>query len=257
MAEIIPVKWNGRTIRRREDGYFNATDMCQSCGKLVADWYKLDATRKVLTQFSADMQIPITGIIQLVRGGLPYSQGTWVHPEVAVSLAMWLSPDFHVFVVGLVRKWAEGKLVSAPVEENEDLLIYRAIKLLEQRVKENEADAIAFRRIAASEGSQNLTDTAKLLRVRRRDLIARMHANRWIYRRPTGKEWIGYDQHTKNGDLEHVALEFEVDGRTINRVHVLVTMQGIAKLTKLFTGLQSNLSIAPRSNGFASDEVTS
>ena len=109
----LPVEWNGRTIRRREDGYFNATDMCQATGKRFPNWHQNDGTEAFLRALSDQTGIPVNELIQSVTG-----IGTWVYPDVATALAMWCSPEFHVFVVGLVRQWAEGKLRLAPVVED-------------------------------------------------------------------------------------------------------------------------------------------
>lgn len=226
--ELLPVEWNGRAIRRREDGYFSATDMCQACSKHFPHWRENSSTKAFLNALAEQVGIPTNELIQSVAG-----VGTWIHPDVATALAMWCSPEFHVFVVGLVRKWAEGKLQPA-LYEDDPTFLPRALILALKQVEENREDANAFRRIAQSEGSQNLTDTAKLLRMKRKDLIAWMHANRWIYRRMGAREWVGYDHHTKNGDLEHVLVEFEAQGKTYSREHVVVTVRGIAKLAKIF-----------------------
>jgi hypothetical protein len=95
-----------RTIRRREDGYFNATDMCQACGKQFNDWARLDSTKKFLSALSAKTGIPvkseIKGLIESKKGGNG-EPGSWIHPRVAIALAMWCEPEFHVFVVGLQK----------------------------------------------------------------------------------------------------------------------------------------------------------
>lgn len=235
MNELLPVEWNGRAIRRREDGYFNATDMCQACDRQFHGWHRNDSTDAFLKALSAETQIHVSELVQAVKGGDTKLQGTWVHPDVATALAMWCSPEFHVFVVGLVRKWAEGKLIPAPVEEDRSHLLARALIEAYKEIEENREDATAFRRIAPSSGSQNLTDTAKLLRMKRDDLIKWMHEHRWIYRRMGNKEWVGYDSHTKNGDLEHVLQEIPGRDGTLRMVEqVRVAMKGIAKLTKIF-----------------------
>lgn len=56
------------------------------------------------------MGIPISELIQTVKGGDPQQQGTWVHPDVAIHLGQWLSPKFAVLVTRWVREWmARGK----------------------------------------------------------------------------------------------------------------------------------------------------
>lgn len=93
--------------QRAADGYINATAMCQAVGKLFADYRRLKATDEFLTELATDMGIPISQLIQSVKGGSG-GQGTWVHPDVAVHLAQWLSPKFAVAVAKWVREWISG-----------------------------------------------------------------------------------------------------------------------------------------------------
>ncbi|SKA90210.1 KilA-N domain-containing protein [Thiothrix eikelboomii] len=96
-------------MQRPEDGYMNATAMCQATVKQFADYNRLSATTAFLTALSTDMGIPISELIQTVRGGNG-QQGTWVHPHVAIHLAQWLSPEFAVKVSRWVFEWmGQGK----------------------------------------------------------------------------------------------------------------------------------------------------
>lgn len=108
--DLIPRVAQGATIYQRPaDGYINATAMCQAAGKLWGDYRRLNATEAYLAALSADMGIPISELAQSMKGGDTRSQGTWVHPDVAVHLAQWLSPQFAVQVSKWVREWMSGR----------------------------------------------------------------------------------------------------------------------------------------------------
>jgi KilA-N domain len=94
--------------QRAKDGYINATDMCKASGKLIADYLRLGSSKEFLDELQADMGIPISELIQSAKGGDPHLQGTWVHPDVAIHLAQWLSPKFAVMVSKWVREWMSG-----------------------------------------------------------------------------------------------------------------------------------------------------
>lgn len=94
--------------QRKVDGYINATAMCQAVGKLFADYRRNSSTVAFLEELSTDMGIPISQLIQSVKGGSE-PQGTWVHPDLAIHLAQWLSPKFAVAVSRWVREWLSGK----------------------------------------------------------------------------------------------------------------------------------------------------
>lgn len=65
-------------------------------------------TKAFLEALQADIGIPTSQLIQVIRGG-NVAQGTWVHPQVAIHLAQWLSPQFSVQVSKWVLDWMSGK----------------------------------------------------------------------------------------------------------------------------------------------------
>lgn len=101
-ADVVP--------QRVTDGYVNATAMCKAAGKLMADYIRLTSTQGFLQELSSDMGIPISSLVQVIKGGQPHFQGTWVHPQVAINLAQWLSPKFAVLVSKWVFEWLSGNI---------------------------------------------------------------------------------------------------------------------------------------------------
>jgi hypothetical protein len=94
--------------QRAKDGYINATAMCKAANKLFNDYSRLSTTEAFVKELGAVTGIPVTELIQSLRGGHPELQGTWVHPQVAIHLAQWLSPQFAVQVTQWVFEWISG-----------------------------------------------------------------------------------------------------------------------------------------------------
>ena len=71
-------QYNGSPITFYKDDnvMVNATEMAKPFGKLVGDWLRLKATTEFTEALSADMHIPISALIQVVKGGNS-EQGTW------------------------------------------------------------------------------------------------------------------------------------------------------------------------------------
>lgn len=106
---LIPHKTdNGLIIAQRQlDGYINATAMCQATGRKLSHYLENQSTKEFIKELETDAGIPASELIQVVRGGNAV-QGTWVHPDVAINLAQWLSPKFAVMVSKWVREWLSG-----------------------------------------------------------------------------------------------------------------------------------------------------
>ena len=89
-----------RFERRGDRVWVNLTDMAKATGKLVADYTRLNATTRFLTEFESVMGIPIT---ETVQGGIPENQGTWAIEEVAIDFAAWCSVGFRIWVSQQIR----------------------------------------------------------------------------------------------------------------------------------------------------------
>lgn len=105
---------NGIIHQRATDGYINATAMCKAAGKRFGHYNQIDSTSAFLRALEADVGIPSSELVQVIRGGRPELQGTWVHPQVAINLAQWLSPKFAVQVSRWVFEWVSGQASHRP-----------------------------------------------------------------------------------------------------------------------------------------------
>lgn len=112
--DLIPHKVGNEIISlRAKDGYVNATAMCKAAGKFWGHYRSSSPTDAFLDVLSADIGIPISKLVQSIKGGTPDLQGTWVHPQVAVHLAQWLSPKFAVMVSKWVYDWMSNRAPDA------------------------------------------------------------------------------------------------------------------------------------------------
>lgn len=138
---LIPHQIEKSTIEQRaSDGYFNATAMCKAAGKKISHYLGGGGTQDFLAELSSDAGIPASELAQSIKGGEPHLQGTWVHPQVAVNLAMWLSPKFAVLVSKWVHEWLTGKHVPTKLPYHlEHLRKYPTFK--PERVAEMFVDA--------------------------------------------------------------------------------------------------------------------
>lgn len=107
---------------------------------------------------------------------------------------------------------------------------------LESKVEEMTPTVEAFDRIAKADGSLCLTDAAKALQMRPKDLISHLSSEKmkWIYKRVGNANWLGYSDKVQAGYLEHKVSEVtRGDGTTKITEQVRVTPKGLAKLAKV------------------------
>jgi len=110
------------------------------------------------------------------------------------------------------------------------------VEELEDTVKEQLPKVAALDRISTADGYTCITNAAKTLQIRPKDLFKALSSNRWIYRRAGGKTWIGYQAKIQQGYLTHKVVTILLpDGSERLQEQVLVTAKGMAKLGELFT----------------------
>jgi hypothetical protein len=99
--------------QRANDGYINATAICQASGKQLGHYLEIKSNQAFLAELASDIGIPISELVQIIKGGHPKMQGTWVHPQVAIHLGQWASPKFAVLVSKWVLEWMSGGIREA------------------------------------------------------------------------------------------------------------------------------------------------
>jgi hypothetical protein len=97
---LVSRSWNGTPISRRTtDGYVNATAMCKANGKRWKDYRESDRCQLYLDALESVAGISVHALVESRSGGAG-GGGTWVHPQVAVDLARWISAPFAVWMDG-------------------------------------------------------------------------------------------------------------------------------------------------------------
>ncbi len=95
---LVSRNWNGTPISRRTtDKYVNATAMCKANDKRWSDYRESDRANKYLEALAQITEIPVFDLIDSRRGN---DGGTYVHPQVAIDLARWISAPFAVWMDG-------------------------------------------------------------------------------------------------------------------------------------------------------------
>lgn len=157
---------NGIIVSGRiRDGYINATTLCKAGKKKFSHWYENKQSKELIKHLSEELNIPTeytnpntnenfrnVGLIVIINKGPNNKRGTWVHPDIAVALACWMSPKFFTMVSRLTRELiATG---NATIENKSDEYLAKIEKmnyeLMEQDKKykllENNHKKILYKR---------------------------------------------------------------------------------------------------------------
>jgi len=140
--QSLKLKDNYQLEYREEDGYINITNLCKAGGKKFNDWNRLDKTKRFLDVLSSTTGIPVVELLKQEQGGNG-ERHTWAHPQVAINIAQWISPEFDV----LVSKWVYEIMLTGKVDirnnkttqeldimNKENKSLKNRIKLLESKV---------------------------------------------------------------------------------------------------------------------------
>lgn len=238
---IIPFNFEGTAVRvldQSGEPWWVLTDVC----KVLEIANAPHAATRLDDDEKSTVAISDSGNLNADRTIINES-GLWSlvltsRKPAAKRFKKWITSE----VIPSIRKTG-GYMLAAPEETPEELAL-RAMSVLQatvERQKGQIADlspkAVALQRIADAEGSLNLTEVAKALHVKRKDLIGWLGVHGWIYRRKGSGNWLGYASKEKAGYLTHkVNIERMPDGE--DRVHeqVRITPNGLTRLAQAIPG---------------------
>lgn len=147
-ASIVQYSYEGTPISfSNADGVMvNATQMAKPFGKQVADFLKSQQTKDFIAELADMRKIVSADLVKVVKGGNK-QQGTWMHEDVAMEFARWLSPKFAIWTNDRIKELLRTGVATVS-DDNET--IARAMQILQQRLDAKERELATAR--------QNLLD---------------------------------------------------------------------------------------------------
>ena len=91
-------------ISRPIDHYIDATQLCKAGGKKFEDWLSLDSTKEFTREIESIRGIPSLLLIETNKGDTSrFRRGSWIHFDLSIQLAQWLSPTIAIQVTSWLR----------------------------------------------------------------------------------------------------------------------------------------------------------
>lgn len=74
----------------------NATQMAKPFGKSCNDWLRTEQSVRMIKAISTSKKCDVADLVKVTNGGSK-GNGTWMHEDVALVFAQWLSPEFYLW----------------------------------------------------------------------------------------------------------------------------------------------------------------
>jgi phage antirepressor YoqD-like protein len=110
----------------------NATEMAKAFNKTPKDWLRTGPALEFINALSSVRHISTTELVIVRQGG--DFQGTWMHEDVALEFARWLSPSFAIWCNDHIKQMLRtGQTSLGSISEDQRIL--QAMQILQQRVE--------------------------------------------------------------------------------------------------------------------------
>ena len=169
------------TFQIGEATMVNATEMAKPFGKQPTDWLKTNQAKEFIKAFTELKIFSSADLVRVIKGGNDKNaQGTWLHEDVALEFARWLSPQFAIWCNDRIKELMKYGITATPQTIDSVLADPdNAIRLLTTLKEERKALKAANRQIAVLEDQKKAyhSENRRLLKLKdRQDEIMREQA---------------------------------------------------------------------------------
>lgn len=247
------------TFSKGKNVMVNATQMAKKFGKRTADWLENSYTKEFISALSEAGKGVSADLVRVIKGGDPSLQGTWMHEDVALEFARWLSPKFAIWCNDRIKELLTTGVATAT---NDDAMILQAINVLQKRVAESKQQIAALQSESQQQkqiiaDQQPYVDFAKT--AFNADTLIDIGQAAKILNLPFGRNTLfrklradGIFFTTRNEPKQHyVEAKYFIltqldpittnSGRIIIPIKVLCTQKGLAYLNYLYGTRQNSL----------------
>ena len=113
----------------------NATEMAKQFGKRPSDWLNNQQTKDLINELTATRKSVTADLVQVRQGGA--IQGTWLHEDLALVFAQWLSPKFYLWCNDRIKELLTTGVATVA---DDDAAILHAMQVLQKRVEAREIE---------------------------------------------------------------------------------------------------------------------
>jgi len=209
MDKMNIFNYEGHTITfqsKKGEVMVDATQMASAFKKRPGKWLELPSTESYLLELEAIRKSDRSDLIHTVNG-----VGTWLHEDVALEFARWLSPSFAIWCNDRIKELLKHGATAMEPEDllNPDFIINLATELKRERrekeriaetallqekqLKESAPKVNYFNNVLQSESLISTNVIAKDLGMSAVSLNRLLHQKQIIYK--SGSTWVLYHRY--------------------------------------------------------------
>lgn len=81
----------------------NATEMAKAFGKRPVEWLRSQQAKEYISALSKVRKCTFDDMVIVKRGAATNGGGTWLHSDLAIEFARWLSPEFSIWCNDIIK----------------------------------------------------------------------------------------------------------------------------------------------------------
>ena len=137
MNETSIFSYNGSSISffNGKNVMVNATEMARVFGKRPVDYLRLPSTSELIKAIVRKSHISENQLVTTQQGSTINGGGTWMHEDVALDFAQWLSVDFKLWCNDRIKELLTQGVTTV---NDDDVTILHAMQVLQKRVDEKQ-----------------------------------------------------------------------------------------------------------------------
>ena len=153
-------QYNGSpvTFQKGDSVMVNATEMAKPFGKSAKHWLSNQSTVDYLSELSKVRNLTFADLVIVRKGSPENGGGTWMHEDVALEFARWLSPVFAIWCNDKIKELLTTGKTTLQKEESRELRLAKALLEASEIVEEYKAANVAL-----MEKNETLTEENKTL----------------------------------------------------------------------------------------------
>ena len=133
---IFNYNGNNITFQNGDNILINATEMAKQFGKKPANWLRTEQSKELIKAVTASHKCTPPDLVHVINGGDNF--GTWMHEDVALLFAQWLSPEFYLWCNDRIKELLKLGITALNPEKlinDPDFAISILTKLKEERAE--------------------------------------------------------------------------------------------------------------------------